>query len=461
MAVPTPLAGPASESPAILPVPAAPAPPHAPPPSPAGGLGSPSAEAHPPPHAPSLRVSRYMFRRHTFAELANGAYSGVYELHQFIARKGLGASELQITLMATLSSFLMIFGAATGAAMEHVPKRRFQWVGGLMSRLPFLGMCFVTDPWSFFALCCVSYLGDPVFIPAQNAMYQANYSPAVRGRYFGLATAIGRLSVAATAIGASFWLDLDRTLYRVIMPVAGVVGILATVIYATTRIRGERSALRRAAPAAGISWKAKLRDVLTILREDRRFNRFERNYFIYGLGFMMLLPVTVFALVDRFNLKYEQISLARLVVMQIVFLVVAPLSGRLLDKLKAGWTSAAAFGVLTLYPLFMLLALHLHAEWALWLSFGAFGAAMALVNTSWSLGPMEFAGPRNASAYMGIHVACVGVRGLMGGFLGLWIMQAVSLEATFWAAAGCFAVAAVLMIRLGSERTAGPAGVAA
>lgn len=82
-------------------------------------------------------------------------------------------------------------------------------------------------------------------------------------------------------------------------------------------------------------------------------------------------------------------------------------------------------------------------------AFVIYGIAMAAVNIGWTMGPIYFAGRNDSAAYMGAHVALVGVRGVIGGPLGMFIYRSAGTpRATFAAATALFLTGSILMASL-------------
>ena len=56
---------------------------------------------------------------------------------------------------------------------------------------------------------------------------------------------------------------------------------------------------------------------------------------------------------------------------------------------------------------------------------------MAGVNVGWSLGPLHFAPTGRAHHYSAVHVACVGIRSIVGPVMGLLVANLASPKAAF------------------------------
>jgi uncharacterized membrane protein YhaH (DUF805 family) len=388
------------------------------------------------------RVSRYTFRFHLWAQILEGFFVGVFGMADVVARKGLGASETEIVILASAGPAFSVFASMWAVFMEGRAKRPFIVAAALVGRGALLLTAILSGSMWFVAICCVVYLADPVFIPAQQAIFQSNYDTAWRGRLHGWITLLTRAILVGASMGAAIVLDQDPDLYRLLFPACAVVGILAYLQFAMIRVRWRPGAAEGPVRASGV-W----RRVRQILRENRAFDRFERNFYLYGTAFHMLVPVNLFLLVDHLELSYSENALARTVLFQISLALLAPLAGLALDRWRAARTAGWAFVLLALFPLILIAAYAARSAAVAYLGFVWFGIAMAGVNAAWQLGAIEFSRGEDASIYMGIHVSAVGVRGLCAPIMGVALAQGFGLWAAYGVASALFLLGGLLMLR--------------
>ena len=396
-------------------------------------------------------VSRYTYRYHIRAEILNSLFMGIFGLNEAVARKGLGANDAEIIILTTGATAFMVTAFVWGSLMEGRPKMGFFLAAAIIGRAVLLLAAVLSGSVWFVVLCCCVFLADPIFIPAQQSVLQSNYDPAWRGRMLGRVTLVTRGFFILAALGAGYALDHDHRLYRLLFPLAGVIGFLGYLQFALIRVR--RSS--REAAARLPSFLETARMFRTILRGNRDFDRFERNFLVYGVGFFLILPANVFLLVDHLRMAYSEISLARLVLFQVTFALLSPLAGTLFDRLRAARVASVSFAVLALYPLCLYFAYSLHSAALAYVGFAVFGAGMAGVNTAWSLGALQFAGKQDASVFMGVHLTVVGVRGLFAPVIGYAVNVFFGLGAVYLAAAALFILGALLMRRLELKPTVG------
>jgi MFS family permease len=362
-------------------------------------------------------LTRYTYRAHLQVEALSSLFLGIFGLYEFVAKKSLNAADWEIVVLVSAAPAFNILAFFWSYVMEGRPKRPFILWTGILCRGALLLTAIATQSLPFVLLCCATFLADPVYIPAWNSIMQANYHPAWRGRMLGRVSLWTKPIFLAAALGTGEILRQDPGAYRLLFPVAGALGLLAYLRVAYLRVRHDPDR-ERTEPRPILSFFSALGNFRRILRENPDFDAFERNFFLYGIAFMILLPTHVLLLTDHLHMDYREISFAKLVLFQLAMALCAPFAGRYFDRWGAVRTAAASFAALALYPIGLLAAfLTRRVEFVYGASIG-YGVAMAGVNGAWSLGAMHFSGRKDSAAFMGVHVTAVGVRGALAPFIG-------------------------------------------
>jgi MFS family permease len=427
---------------------------------------------------------RYTFRLHLRAASLEAVAGGAMLLNEFVARKALGASAFAITMMLMLPTVAQLLNLYWTGMTGSNPRRAFLWVG-LPSRLALVAIGLSHSSAGFIALAALASTASTVVIPAQNALFQANYDARERGRLFSRVSAASAAVTVLVSTGIGWLYDRDESLYRWVYPLTGLVAALGS--YGWYRIEWRRrvapdlvpagpaavASVPRPAPAVAArvahGFLEPFRGALRLFHEDRDFLRFEAAFMTYGMAFMMLQPVLPIFLVDELKVDYSSASLLKGLLFYAVTILCLPLAGRLQDRHGSPWVASRAFLLPGGFALLLLLvpataageapsALALGTVYA---AYAVYGAAMALVNVTWTLGPLTMAGERSAHRYMGAHVSLVGIRGLIGYPLGLLLMRLASSRATFAAALALEVAAAAIMLSLHRKRSARGEGGAA
>jgi hypothetical protein len=255
-------------------------------------------------------------------------------------------------------------------------------------------------------------------------------------------------------LGAALLLRHAEWTYRILFPAAAVVGVAAHVIYARIRVRRSPNGRRTARAAIarrglGASVAGAVRTTVRLLRENPAFRRYEVGFFIYGIAFLVNLPLAVFLIVDVLDLDYDSAALARTVVPPLMIFLLAPTTGRLLDRTNPARTMAFAGVLLAVHSGLLFVT---DRYWMLLASYVLFGAGMTAVNLTWNLGPLWFAPTeREAGDYMAVHVTLVGLRAVIAPALALAAKGWLGIHAGFALSAALYLTAAVLMYRLGRD----------
>ncbi len=383
-------------------------------------------------------VARYTLRRHVPAELLMQVYTGAtYAQFDIVARKEFGASSFLIAFFFVGPHLPALLSAFWGASMAGRSRKAFLGAAAVFGPLLLLGMPFAHSAGAFMALCALSLLGDPILVPFRNRLLQANYPDAVRGRIWGWIFGLGRVAILSSSLLTGYILDRFPGSHRFVFPAAGLLGLAGIFLYARVRLRWTEGAVSSA--------KRWWRQIADVFRDTPGFAAFEGTFMVYGFAFMLLLPLYVIVVNDILHLSYVQAALLRQVIPQLSIAIASPIAGRILDRSNPLATGTSAFATLAVFPLFMIAAIRAESFWIAAGAYVVFGVAMAFLHTAWELGPTWFAGKRDSSRYMGIHMSCVGLRGTVGPPVGGMLATHIGITGTFAVAAALFAVAALWM----------------
>jgi len=402
-------------------------------------------------------VVRYTWALQWPSAALEGLAIGVIGLSAFVIKRSLGAPERAVPLLIALWQVVWIFAPALGPLLARTNPQRLWRVLAFSTFVPLACVAFVsvrpTEPghgegtlWLFLFLMTLHYASGIAAVPHRGALLRTNYPQHVRGRMFGLIMVVNLVAAGLAAKGAGYLLDADPRWVRAIYPAAAISGAGAYLLVSRIRWRRSRLALRIAAVAErrgmGHAIAGAWRETFRILRVDRAFRTYEVGFMLYGLGFLSSIGLLVLYCEERLGLSYSQYTWAQSVAFPLAQIGGAAMFGRLADKLGVVRTTAASFLLLATFFSLMPLIGSLGGLVALYL---LWGAAMGGVNIGWSLGPLHFAPDGKAHMYGAVHFCCVGIRSLIGPFLGFWVKDLFSYAAAFrlsavLVAAGCVTV---------------------
>lgn len=380
--------------------------------------------------------------------------TGVFTLSAIVLRKTLGANEFQVAAFTALGAIALLIGIFGGEVVQDRDKRPLIWWVGLVSRGAFLLFLFCHSIWSFLLISAVFFLFNALLTPAVYALWQANVSAESRSRLWGHVAVVTTVLAMLVAYLSGVVLDHDPWSYRWLYAIGGVAGIAGVYILARSPVRGQyKLSPRLARPTFAQLVIQPVRGFTTLLRTDRRFLHFEAAFFLYGVAFMLLAPVMPIYMVDTAKMTYAQAGIATGLLGQLGVVFVSVTWGKMMDRLGPAKLCALIFAVLALFPAVLLwgsmfpksVALLL---WSVYVGHVIFGIGMSGINIAWSLGPVSFAGGRDASSYLGTHLTLTGLRGAIAPLLGALGFSLFGYRAVFVASLVFFLLGSAGMIHL-------------
>ena len=164
------------------------------------------------------------------------------------------------------------------------------------------------------------------------------------------------------------------------------------------------------------------------------------------MGFMALGTAKPFITVDVLDLSWV-VLLGAKAIPSIAGIALAPFYGRVMDRIGPPRLGAIAFGGLVFYGIALAFA---RGPVTYCLAEGVFGIVMTGVLILWNMGPVAFAKEGLAMQYMSVHVALVGLRGILGHPIGGWIAHSAGdPRIVIIFSSACWITGSVVMWRLG------------
>jgi MFS family permease len=394
---------------------------------------------------------------------------GLWTIAAIVLQKSLNGSNFEVTIFSMIGPITALFAIFAAEWMRGRDKRRFIFWSGLFGRLPMVLMLFISDSTIFILLAFLSFICGSVLTPAVNSLLQTNLTRRTLGRMYGWLTVLTTVTLIIATVASGYILQWDPNSYHWLFGLSAVLGIASSTVIAQIRPRrtafvSERTLYLRHVPFMQVlrtSFIVPLRSNASIMLRNKGFAIFERNFFLYGLAFMVLLPVVPIFLVERLNIAYDQAGMALGLFSQIGILVMTPIFAIIYDRLHPVSFSRWVFLLLGFYPLTLLASGALSSAtgtspiiWA-YIAYLIFGFGMAGLSLVWMLGSIHFAGRGDATPYSGIHTTLVGLRGMVGPLIGYFVNLYFGPEAVFVLGAALFWLASLLMWKLYRDIHAG------
>ncbi|MEN1727333.1 MAG: MFS transporter, partial [Pseudomonadota bacterium] len=260
-------------------------------------------------------------------------------------------------------------------------------------------------------------------ITLRAAIWRANFPRHVRAQITGRITVIYSMIIALVAAGLGGVMSIWPESWRVMFPIAGVLGLTAAFRYQRMRIRMGAQLRRKELVQRQSRRGGQLRAALGILRSDLWFRRYMLTMFAFGSGNLMVIALLVILLNDQFGFaKLEQMLITTSLPL-IGVAVFTPIWARRLDathildyRARQAWSFVLAIGLFASASL-------LSQIWLFWAGAVGLGAAFAGGKLGWNLGHNDFASDEQSTLYMGIHVTLTGIRGLIAPLTGVMVYQ--------------------------------------
>ncbi|MDH7571568.1 MAG: MFS transporter, partial [Armatimonadota bacterium] len=243
--------------------------------------------------------------------------------------------------------------------------------------------------------------------------------------------------IAFTATAALVALPVGALLkypsaYRVVFPIAAVVGMIGSFIYLQIENlyrdrwppEPPRVPLRERLALASLWCSARktgrfLSDTFRIFGEDAGYRWFALSVFTYGFGNLMIMPLIPIYQVDRLHISTAQIGLLAQVA-QVTSIFAYFYWGRFVD-LKSP-LRGVVINVL-LNACIPLIYFFSGSAWHLVPAFLLTGVTNAGIDLSYFNSILSFANEENVARYQALHSFLLGIRGTLAPFAGVAVMH--------------------------------------
>jgi hypothetical protein len=409
----------------------------------------------------ALVIEKKTFALHLLCQFFNGLVTGIIVIQEIILKKSLLGTDFEVAILIYLTSISFIFSIYGGEIINRTSnKPRTLFVLGALGRGALILIPFFDNVWIYIAILSFMFIMDALLLPAWNFIFKHNYTAQNRSKLYSYAYSFTTIVLLVISFIAGFLLDKNNQIYKMIFPIAGIAGILYYFYMSRIMKLGIQTESMEKIRLRGINKKL-LKDILIlpvrnsirICKEDKKFFKFEVNFFLYGMAFMILAPAIPIFLVDYLNLEYTPISVAKGLIFHGALILATPLMGKILGVNNPTKFCGVVFLGLVVVPLLMLVSnLILQGGFfikpgdIIYIAFFVFGAAMSGVTIAWNLGSIYYAPHNEVANYQAVHITLTGLRGSFAPMLGYFVIELFSIEANFILSAVLFAIAGTGML---------------
>lgn len=412
-----------------------------------------------------MNIEKKTFLLHLLSQVFWGISLGIFLLHDIILKKTLQGTDFDVLILVYLLNTSFLFSIYGTEIINHSSNpARMIIILGLAGRIFLFLIPVINSLYYFIFVIIISSYLDYMLFPSWNVVFKHNYSDSKRSKYYAYASTITTgFTLAATTL-TGLWLDVNENVYKILFPLAGVFGIITYLILAKMWKLSPLNITSGITTLKSFSLRL-LKDIIllpfrktfAIFKENKSFLKFEINFFIYGMAFMIMLPVIPVFIVDELYLGYPPISFGKGLVYHSALILFTPLMGKFHGTGKPARFCSLVFFILALFPLLLLLSKYFNtasgfpginsSELIFYLAYFIFGLGMSGITIVWNIGSIYYAPPEMVSNYQAVHITMTGVRGLFAPVIGYIAMQIFSKEIAFILSSFLFLTASVLMLR--------------
>lgn len=267
-------------------------------------------------------------------------------------------------------------------------------------------------------------------------LHTTNYPAAERGRRLSWNFIVLASSCMVSSYGFGLFLDNwweERSWVFGIMAVAAVFSALALALIPASRLPDD----------SGTGLQASFR----LMHGDRLFAMILLGWMLLGVGWLTTLPLRIeyLSMKEGLNLTNSEIALLTLVIPSLAKIISLRWWGGLFDR-----SSFIPFRVTLNFFLIGAVLLFFHAKdfYVLCIASVFTGLAFAGSSIAWSLWVTRVAPPGREAAYMSVHMALTGVRGMIAPFLGYYLFIQTGFRETAWISVGFLILSTICFLTI-------------
>jgi predicted MFS family arabinose efflux permease len=367
------------------------------------------------PLAPEVRRNMYL---ELAASLAYGIFYAAALQYIPVVLRRLGASSELLALYTAQNYLGSILTSLSIVLMRRRRPKNFVVFCWIASRSLFLLFALVTEVHWLLVVTAFFWLLEAFPSPGYTRIIQVIYPERVRGQILGIVR-LGMVTAMIVATPLAGW-ALDLIGYRVLFPVAGLMGVGAVWIFSTLTVDEGPLPPRETRSVASL---------LQIVRTNRAFALHLLSFAVYGMGGLLGYPLYAIVQVDRLQLSYTTIGLLG-VGQSVAWLIGFLVWGRLVDN-RGGLPVLRVNQLISVVvPLAYLFATD---GWMLIPAFVVQGLINAGVDIGLISTCIQLADKDKVVEYAAVQATVVGLRGMITPFLGAALLRFGLADTTIFA----------------------------
>jgi len=408
-------------------------------------------------------VEKKSFSLHLIYAIIEGCLKGCFIMNEFIFLRSMKGGTYQLGILFQLSMVLLLLSIVFNEILKRSTnkKRILIWVG-IICHLPLmltyffptLANSYTTNlhyQFIYMGIFFMYYMSTPLVLPTINLLLKNTYSHANFGKFYSIASSVGRISMLISTFAFGMILESDNYAFRYVYPVLAIIGIISIICLSFIPYQSETIAVTRKGFWGSI--KDSMTRMVGIIKTNKPYKDFEIGFMLYGFAFLSTSAVITIFLESYLNLNYMSVAFYKNV-FNVLAVVLMPFFGKILHKLDPRQFALITFGSLGLYIFFIALTEFFPSHYTYMgieiyytlilamISFGVFSASMPLL---WNIGSAYFCKSKDAGDYQSIHLTLTGVRGAFAPLFGIFFYETMGYMGT-WSIAILAVIAALILM---------------
>ena len=355
-----------------------------------------------------------------WSSLLSEPLTALYAFLPFILYQELEASAFQVAIFFMLKPVVSLFSMYWSMEVASRPDRLVANVvwGGILARLPFFLFPWMNNSWLILLSGAAYWMFYRGVVPAWMEILKMNLPSKQRSRVFSLGAIFGYLQGVFLAILMGPWMDHNSEAWRWLYPIAALMGMIGVGFQARIPLdikamvsSGRNESKQPFKQRLVEPWKK----AFQLLGEHKDFARYQWGIMICGLAIMIMKPAEP-VIIEKIGLSYTDLAVAILVCKGLGYVVTSALWARWLDRLNIFTFTSLVFFIVGVSYLFLLSGTLI--TFSVFICYFVYGIFLAGNHLSWNLSGTIFCTEGDSSSFTSVSVAMVGLRGLVGPFMG-------------------------------------------
>jgi len=404
------------------------------------------------------------FKFHFSYSIIEGIIVGFLVLNQYVFIKSLNGSSYLLGVLFQFSVVAFIFLIFFNELIKRInnKKKMLRYIA-IITRLPLLVFLFFPSDleilisnhlyhYIFLLVFLIFYLADPIIFPTINLLLKNNYKHQNFGKFYSYSMTLNRLVALLATFIFGFLLDIDNSVFRIIYPLIGVLGIISLFLLSKIRYNEEIADNIKISFISSII--KSFNNMKDIIRNDKSFRDFEIGFMLYGFSFMVTVTIITLFFDNVLNLNYSSVAFYKNSYL-IIAILLTPYFGKLIGKIDPRKFAIFTFSAILLSILGLILTEYfpyyqfifgIKFYWMLITYVAFYGIFTVTMGLLWNIGSVYFCKDNETDLYQSIHLSATGVRGIFAPIIGVFIYEIIGFQGTFIIAIISLLIAILVMI---------------